>query len=94
MVLRSDEGKVLAVLDTKYKAPPEPSSEDLQQVVAYAVRMGTGKAFLLYPRASTPGHRLRIGGVQVYSLGFALGGPLEDAGRMALDGILKGINGA
>ena len=44
-----DTDRPIAVLDTKYKAWDKPKSEDIQQVVAYAVRMGVSQAFLIYP---------------------------------------------
>ena len=39
----------LGVLDTKYKDTTAPGAADVQQMVAYAVRMGTDKAILIYP---------------------------------------------
>ena len=33
----------IAVMDTKYKRDDEPSEEDIQQIVAYAVAMGTSE---------------------------------------------------
>ncbi|MBI2505159.1 MAG: restriction endonuclease [Candidatus Latescibacteria bacterium] len=92
LVLRAGEGgEVLAVLDTKYKGDQEPSSEDIQQVVAYAVRLGTRRAFLLYPSARTQARRLRVGEVQVQTLSFELGGDLEAAGSVALGEVLKRV---
>lgn len=94
LVLRGARGEMLAVLDTKYKDTLEPSSEDLQQVVAYAVRMGTRNAFLLYPSAATPARRLRVGEVQVYTLSFELKGELENAGAAVMGEVLRIIKSA
>ena len=48
LVLReASQGSVLAVLDTKYKVGKSPQERDIQQVVAYAVRMKTNRAFLV-----------------------------------------------
>lgn len=42
-------GSAVAVLDTKYKAADQPSADDLQQVVAYAVAKNCRRAVLIYP---------------------------------------------
>jgi 5-methylcytosine-specific restriction enzyme subunit McrC len=95
LVLRAGQrGQVLAVLDTKYKGDDEAASEDLQQVVAYAVRLGTPNAFLVYPSIATRLRRIRVGKVQVQTLAFALQGDLESAGKEALDILLARINSA
>lgn len=95
LVLRARQhGQVLAVLDTKYKGDREPTSEDLQQVVAYAVHLGTPNAFLVYPSIATRVRRINVGRVQVRTLAFALQGDLESAGKGALDMILAQINSA
>ena len=45
----------LAVLDTKYKIAERPKEADIQQVVAYATRMGVQQAFLVYPSSAGAG---------------------------------------
>ncbi|MCC7265255.1 MAG: hypothetical protein IT369_22340 [Candidatus Latescibacteria bacterium] len=90
LVLRAGQrGPVLAVIDTKYKAANEVTSEDLQQVVAYAVRLGTAQAFLVYPSTLTARRRIRVGGVQVETLCFALDGHLERAGEGVLSALSR-----
>ena len=42
-------GRTLAVLDTKYKDVTAPSSDDLQQIVAYAVARNCRRGVLIYP---------------------------------------------
>ena len=74
-------GKHLAVLDTKYKREPEPDERDIQQVVAYAVRMGTARAILIYPHKGMRTRFLRVGSVAVEVRAFDLGGDLERAGK-------------
>ena len=67
------EGKTpLAVVDTKYKLDREPATQDIQQVVAYAVRLGVKKAILIYPHKNINALSLRIGEVAVYSIGLDL----------------------
>jgi len=74
-------GRIAAVLDTKYKRDFGPEERDIQQVVAYAVRMETGKAFLVYPTPDMGVQPLKVGPVQVHFLGFDLGGNLGRMGR-------------
>lgn len=74
-------GRTVAVLDTKYKRGPGPEERDIQQVVAYAVRMGTDTAFLVYPTPDRELQRLKVGPVNIHLLGFDLSGDLDRAGR-------------
>lgn len=49
-----DRGKVLLVLDTKWKVPPAgiPSDDDLKQMFVYNELLGAPRSVLLYPRTS------------------------------------------
>jgi 5-methylcytosine-specific restriction enzyme subunit McrC len=76
-----DSGKHLAVLDTKYKREQRPEEGDIQQVVAYAVRMGAEKAYLIYPHSGIRPSILSVGSVKVGMHAFDLGLDLEQAGR-------------
>jgi 5-methylcytosine-specific restriction enzyme subunit McrC len=72
-------GRVVMVLDTKYKNHPTPSTDDVSQVVTYAVASRTRLAILIYPTR----HRsveACIGDVRVRRLSFDLEGDLEAAG--------------
>jgi 5-methylcytosine-specific restriction endonuclease McrBC regulatory subunit McrC len=55
----------MAVLDTKYKRNHSPEESDIQQIVAYAVRMNTKNAFLIYPSTTTKSVALHVGDVCV-----------------------------
>ncbi len=71
LALFDGEGKIpLAIIDAKYKLDRQPASEDIQQVVAYAVRLGVATAILIYPREDIDAVALRVGGVAVYSIGL------------------------
>lgn len=48
-----ETNKTVAVLDTKYKAPDKPSSDDLHQIVAYAVARRCKRGILIYPTMPT-----------------------------------------
>ena len=76
-------------MDTKYKIAERPKEADIQQVVAYATRMGVQQAFLVYPSSagagveatvSPTGEALDSRAVEVRSLFFDIGFDLEEAG--------------
>lgn len=76
-------GQPLAVIDAKYKADG-PIESDVQQVVAYAVQLGTHRAFLLYP-SSDMDEQFKVGPVAVQMLGFNFAADdLEEAGRAVI----------
>jgi 5-methylcytosine-specific restriction enzyme subunit McrC len=94
LVLRDmASNKVLAVLDTKYKRKSEPDQADIQEIVAYAVRMGTNNAFLVYPSTATKFSDLSIGKIQVRSLIFDIGDDLEEGGRCFLKSLTEALGG-
>lgn len=89
-------GQPLAVLDTKYKAPDQPSSRDVQQVLAYAEVTRAPEAILVYPSNLSRATDLYIGDsiVRVRSLTFDVGTDLETAGRKLLSALeLEPIGG-
>ncbi|MCE5244446.1 MAG: restriction endonuclease [Syntrophobacteraceae bacterium] len=91
MVLYDTERqKVVCVLDTKYKAPDSPASDDMMQVVSYAVAKGCNEAVLIYPTL-LPNHVDTFWGagrIRVRSLVFDIGKDLEEAGN----GLLRGLS--
>lgn len=93
LVLRDVESdKVLAVLDTKYKRHHEPEEADIQQIVAYAVRMNTKNAFLIYPSGDTKSVTLHVGDVTVRSLTFDIGVDPDEGGRLFLERLMEQLN--
>lgn len=78
-------GTPLAVLDTKYKAHPQPSTDDVAQVVAYAEAKGCREAILLYPIQLERPLEVQVGGIRVRAVGFELRGDLDEAGRDVLE---------
>jgi len=75
------------VVDTKYKAPDQPSPDDIAQVIAYAQAKGCTEAILAYPRPLPKPLVTVIGGIRVRSLGFELDGDLGDAGHRFLSAL-------
>lgn len=79
------EPRPIAVLDTKYKNKPSPSTADVAQVVAYAEAVGCAEAFLVYPVALDKPLDTRIGGIRVRTVAYDVAGDLEVAGRRLLE---------
>jgi 5-methylcytosine-specific restriction enzyme subunit McrC len=82
LVVQDRGGRVLAVMDTKYKASVVDS--DVQQVVAYAAALGTELAFLIYPTAVEP-ERLRAGRITVVPACFDLDLPPSASASRLVD---------
>ena len=88
-------GRVIAVMDTKYKRPQRPDEGDIQQVVAYAVSMNTKNAFLIYPSAATEVIRIGLPAIMpsvfVRSLVFDIERPIEEAGHSFIKGLKEAL---
>lgn len=80
MVLRNKQTKEIQLLDTKYKAPLSPSTQDIQQVIAYADVLKCDEAVLIY--TTSPGRPVdsRPGRTRVQTLTFDLGKDIDVAG--------------
>lgn len=86
LVLRQQNyGNPVAVLDTKYKLDGLPSERDIQQVVAYAVRLGVDKAYLIYPYKIHQPIQAQIGNVEVQTFGFGLEGGMAATGAALIN---------
>ncbi len=96
LVIREREtGNTVAVLDTKYKDPTRLRQEDIQQIVAYAARMRTTRAILVYPSPPSRGPFL-VGDVVVTPLYVDLSQQVDASGQSFLDALGQsvGIAGA
>lgn len=74
-------GDVIGVLDTKYKAPESPASEDVSQIMSYAESRGCTTGVLVYPGPLAKPLDKRIGRIRVKTLFFDLSHDLEKAGE-------------
>ena len=77
-----------AVFDTKYTATPDPATEDIAQVVAYARALGCPAAWLLYPTMPEHALDIQVGETRVRSLGFPLVGDLGATGAAVVHALL------
>ncbi len=73
------------VLDTKYKTPGQPATEDISQVTTYAVAKNCREAILIYPTPLSQALDETIGDIRLRSLTFSLDGDLEQAGQTFVD---------
>jgi 5-methylcytosine-specific restriction endonuclease McrBC regulatory subunit McrC len=79
LVLRdSVSEQALAVIDVKYKLAEQPSEDDIQQVVAYAVELGVSRAHLVYPFCLLRPVEAKIGHVKVSTIGIDLSRPFSE----------------
>ncbi|HEY9650502.1 MAG TPA: hypothetical protein V6C95_07555 [Coleofasciculaceae cyanobacterium] len=72
------------ILDTKYKTPAQPSTNDIAQVVAYAVSKDCHEVILIYPENLTQPLDGWVRDIRVRSLTFSLDGDLNQAGKAFL----------
>jgi 5-methylcytosine-specific restriction enzyme subunit McrC len=80
------------ILDTKYKTPRVPASEDVCQVVTYGVSKSCQKVVLVYPTSLTYALDEWVGNIRFRSLTFSLDGDLDLAGKAFLDALLIGTS--
>lgn len=90
LLLRDADGRVVCVMDTKYKLDDKPRLDDCQQVVAYAVACGCKEAVLLYPRKLDTAWEIWFGDVRVRALWFGLEGDLVEAGGGMVEELICG----
>lgn len=91
LVFRRPDGDVAAIADTKYKNQTKPKPEDVAQVVAYAERMGTENAFLVYPTELGTDVDFYVGDTRVRDLHFELDDDLDANGERFLSQIRSGL---
>lgn len=89
LILDEATGTPLWVLDTKYKSPETPATDDIFQVVAYAEAVGCSEAILLYPVPLPRPIDTMFGRIRVRSATFALDGDLDESGRRFLERELR-----
>lgn len=84
-------GAARSVLDTKYKTPTAPATDDIAQVVAYAQAKQCHEAILIYPAPLVRPLDSWVGDIRVRSLTFSLNGDLEQAGQRFLQELLAKV---
>jgi len=95
IVLRDASEVPLCVLDTKYKTDA-PSTQDVYQVVTYALSMGCEQAFLVYPMELSSPLDISIGPaspIRVTAVGFDISGDLGASGARFLEQVVATMKG-
>jgi 5-methylcytosine-specific restriction enzyme subunit McrC len=88
IITNKETDAVECVLDTKYKKTKVSSTDDIAKVVAYAEKMLTKRAFLIYPSNDVETTNCQVGSIQVQSLRFNLDGDIEQSGALFLQSLL------
>jgi 5-methylcytosine-specific restriction enzyme subunit McrC len=94
-VLLCDEStqKPVAVLDAKYKANELPSEDDRNQIAFYAAELQVHHGMFVYPSSVTkPFKLLHAKTVNIESLVFDIGKPLDDAGQAFLNALTTSLS--
>jgi len=94
LVLYDGDGRVTAVLDTKYKTPAQSAMADVNQVVTYAQAKNASQAILIYPAALARPLDVQLHQLRVRSLTFAVTDDLEQAGQRFLADLLANLSPA
>ncbi|GAB4371128.1 MAG: hypothetical protein Kow00121_12380 [Elainellaceae cyanobacterium] len=81
-------GEARYVLDTKYKTPDSPSPSDVAQIIAYATVKGCSEAVLIYPEPLQKPLSIRVNGIHVRTLTFAIDTDLAQGGQAFLSSLL------
>ena len=81
VIYEAASGRVLYVLDTKYKKDRVPSKADFNQILTYAVAKDCAQAVLVYPTTEIYDFDKTLGEIRVVNSSFALEGDLEAAGQ-------------
>ena len=81
-------GQARYVLDTKYKTPTAPATNDVAQIIAYATTQGCSEAILIYPEPLQKPLDAKVQHIRVRTLTFVVDGNLEQAGEKFLENLL------
>lgn len=81
LTLFDPDGRVFAVLDTKYKPADRPAPADVSQVVAYAKARRCRTAVLVYPAPLSRPLDAHLDDLHIRTLTFDCGRDPHDAGR-------------
>lgn len=83
-------GQTRYVMDTKYKTPDRPSSDDVAQIIAYAVKKECSEAVLIYLEPLKVPLDVKVQNIRVRTLTFAISQELQQGGHAFLQQLLLG----
>ena len=87
VIYRRGSGTARTVLDTKYKTPASPSTDDIHQMISYAHTKGCREAILIHPSPLPYPLDETIRGIRIRSLTFSLDRDLDQAGQTFLENL-------
>ena len=87
VIIEVASGRVVYVLDTKYKRAQTPAASDVEQITAYAEAKAANDAILVYPATMSVALDSFIGRIRVRSVTFSLDTDLEAAGTWFLNAV-------
>jgi 5-methylcytosine-specific restriction enzyme subunit McrC len=88
LVLYDGDGRVQAILDTKYKTPDRASHVDINQVVTYAQAKSSRQAILIYPVDLAQPLDVQMNELHLRTMTFPISGDLDEAGQRFLNHLL------
>jgi 5-methylcytosine-specific restriction enzyme subunit McrC len=95
LVIKSREtNAVVCVLDTKYKKDPASKAKDVKDIIAYAAKMQTSNAFLIYPSGDIESFDYQVGTIKVRSLILDISRNVQYSGVTFVDDLLSCLNRA
>ena len=88
VIVERATGRVLMVLDTKWKSAEKPANDDIYQVAFYANTRHSPQAILIYPAPLTHPLDETIRDVRLRTLTFDVSQPVDSAGNAFLEKLL------
>jgi 5-methylcytosine-specific restriction enzyme subunit McrC len=89
VLVDTQTGKTQYVLDTKYKAPDSPSSDDTAKIIAYATTQNCTEAILVYPQPLSKPLNTNLQNIRVRCLTFAIDADIEQCGKAFLQELFR-----
>jgi 5-methylcytosine-specific restriction enzyme subunit McrC len=89
VLVDTQTGKTRYVLDTKYKAPDSPSSDDTAKIIAYATTQNCSEAVLVYPQPLSKPLNTNLQNIRVRCLTFAIDSDIEQSGKAFLQELFR-----
>ena len=87
IVIKTLDGNLLTVIDTKYKLGDNPNNNDIYQVIAYATALNCKNSLLVYPTTLNTPLACPVGSISCASMSV----PMDLSPPIAIDLLVKDI---
>lgn len=91
VIVDTHSGKTRYVLDTKYKVPDSPSSDDTAKIIAYATAKDCSEAVLIYPQLLIKPLNTNLNSIRIRCLAFAINADIEQCGITFIKTLLNDV---